>query len=177
MTKLINVLEYDIFDGLSDAQVLSLGNELITQTSNTPWSWDKIVRDVRFGKEIADQLYNLILSTNGVPAATFYINYGIDLSLPQSQIGLTAIANAAPILADTCNTLKRLGVWEVTRWVFLGIECPTLNDITEARRIIALRSAKTYIKQNYLNSAFSDDEKTIADIQTIIMDSNKWGVI
>lgn len=145
-----------VFAGLTDAAaILVAGNAAVQQTSSDLWPWHRVVNDSRFGKTVADAIYSAILANSGAPAAALYLGDGIDLSLPDSQAGLTAIAAAVPALASVCDQLKLLGVWQATYWQQWGLDQPQLADITTAMTAQAIKQAVTLFCTEVWNPAIS----------------------
>jgi hypothetical protein len=118
----------------ADADALTFGQSMVTQTSSALWSYDQIVKDSRFGRAIADALYAAIVASGSPAAAMLYVNYGIDLSLDATQAGLDQIAQEVSSLASTCNMLKLQGKWKVTVFASRGVTwSPEVSDITYHR--------------------------------------------
>jgi hypothetical protein len=121
----------------ADADALTFGQSMVTQTNSTLWSYDQIVKDSRYGRSIADALYSAIVASGSPAAAMLYVNYGIDLSLDATQAGLDQIAQEVSSLASTCNMLKLQGKWQVTVFASRGVTwSPTVNDISYHRAAI-----------------------------------------
>ena len=129
---LANCLKLADFAAISaDADVLTFGQSMVNQSNSTLWSYDQIVKDSRFGRTIADAIYAAIVATGSPGAAMLYVNYGIDLSLDETQAGLDQIATAVPSLAAVCGQLKLLGNWQITVFASRGVAwSPVVSDIT-----------------------------------------------
>lgn len=129
---LANCLKATDFAAIAaDADALAFGRSLVTQTNSDFVSYDQIVKDPRFGRTIADAIYAAIVATGSPGAAILYVNYGIDLSLDETQAGLDQIATSVPFLAAACGQLKLLGKWQITVFASRGVTwLPALDDIT-----------------------------------------------
>ncbi len=115
----------------TDADARAYGLSMVTQTNSAFVSYDQIVKDARFGRTIADTIYAAIVATGSPAAAMLYVNYGIDLSLDETQAGLDQIATSVPFLAAACGQLKLLGKWPITVFASRGVTwLPALADIT-----------------------------------------------
>lgn len=168
-----DVLKQDSVVGLSDQGVLDYLSQNVQQSSNQLWSYDKVVKDQRFGLAIATGLYNAMVGAGLTPAAMLYVTAGIDLSLPDTQSGLDSIAAAVPQLSLACNTLKSLGVWSVTRWSYLGLSAlPLLSNIVSERVNISNQAKITLFCNNSLNSLIGSGTATPEQIKALVASWN-----
>lgn len=126
-----------MFSGLSDADSLTAGNVpvVVSSSEGTLWSYDGVA--IQYGAAQAELLGAAIAAAGFPLAAQSYVSKGIDLSLPLVQGELTAIAGNFPAVAESCNSLKAIGVTMGTSWQLWGLSQPTVDQITAARTINA----------------------------------------
>lgn len=156
------------FIGLDDSAALAYGNESVTiaTSAGTLWSYDGVA--AQFGAAVAEGIGAAIASAGFPLAVQSYVAKGIDLSLPQVQTQLSAIATAVPSLASACTALQQIGITIGTRWQLWGVAQPLVGDITAARAALANQAAKTTLMNEIINPQASDSSVSLAQFQANI---------
>lgn len=144
MTTLVNALKTAGFAGLTDEEALAYGGATVVIGGSDLLYTYKYVAD-EFSDAAAEGLYAAMKGAGLNGGAEIFLTPGWQLSLPKIQDKLTALsqdltASGVPqymALAQVCDALKEVGITHGTRWQLLGVDQPTLEQVTAARAAIA----------------------------------------
>ncbi len=137
MSTLTEAIKSLHLQSATSAEVLAaLGAPVIAHQDSTPQTYGKCAR--QYGARVAEAIGDAMDSIGMKRAAILYVTEGIDLSLDDSQEGLSQIADDFPALAEVCEQLKALGRVTAPQWQAVGLDAlPSLEDIEAALSAIA----------------------------------------
>jgi len=132
----------------------ALSQTVVTHLDSTPKTYGACAR--AYGARVAEAIGDAMEAGGMKRAAILYVTEGIDLSLDDSQEGLTQIAESVPELAEVCEQLKSIGRVTAPRWQAVGLDAlPSEAEIVEALAAIADTQAVATFFNETLNQLVS----------------------
>lgn len=166
----------DEFVGLQDQEALDYGNtRVVTSSDHTPYTWSGVGAQLIARGVTPDDLIQLATNINTLPGGVILdkclASGGFDFADPFNRATIESFEIKEPQWAvNILEAMLAIGETAGTRWQLLGVDQPTLDEIT------AERSQNTATKDWWAQLVYETipsklDKSSIAELKALIAGS------